>query len=165
MEEKFITINSNRRKIVLNISTILYVLMRGKRVEIHVSGGRIYDTRMTLSEIEKKLGEGFIKVHRGCVVSAMAIHDITNTINLNNGESACKVAYDFVFSSEFANLPISNEERVRRMYLTFLNREADPAGLADWTAVLDNGCSIGHIFYGFTQSNEYCIDLRNTLCI
>ena len=87
MEEKFITINSNRRKIVLNISTILYVLMRGKRVEIHVSGGRIYDTRMTLSEIEKKLGEGFIKVHRGCVVSAMAIHDITDSINLSNGEA------------------------------------------------------------------------------
>lgn len=87
LEEKFITINSNRRKIVLNISTILYVLMRGKRVEIHVSGGRIYETRMTLSEIEKKLGEGFIKVHRGCVVSAMAIHDITDSINLSNGEA------------------------------------------------------------------------------
>ena len=41
------------------------------------------------------------------------------------------------------------------MYLTFLNREADPAGLADWTEVLDNGCSIGHIFDGFTQSNEF----------
>lgn len=80
---------------------------------------------------------------------------VSHIDNLNNGESACKVAYDFVFSSEFAELPISNEDRVRRMYLTFLNREADPAGLADWTAVLDNGCSIGHIFYGFTQSNEF----------
>ncbi len=80
---------------------------------------------------------------------------VTHIDNLNNGESACKVEYDFVFSSEFANLPISNEERVRRMYLTFLNREADPAGLADWTAMLDNGCSIGHIFYGFTQSDEF----------
>ncbi len=79
----------------------------------------------------------------------------THTDNLKNGESACKVAYDFIFSSEFAELPISNEDRVKRMYLTFLNREADPAGLADWTAVLDNGCSIGHIFQGFTQSNEF----------
>lgn len=80
---------------------------------------------------------------------------VTHTDNLENGESACKVAYDFVFSSEFANLPISNEERVKRMYLTFLNREADPAGLATWVETLDNGCSIGHIFYGFTQSNEF----------
>lgn len=86
-KEKYITIISNRRKIVLSISTILYVLMRGKNAEIHVSGGKIYETRMTLSELESHLGESFIKVHRGCIVSAMAIHDITDNINLSNGES------------------------------------------------------------------------------
>lgn len=86
-DAKNITIISNRRKIVLSISTILYILMAGKKAEIHVSGGRVYDVRMTLSELEKKLGEGFIKVHRGCIVSAMAVHDITDHINLSNGES------------------------------------------------------------------------------
>ena len=86
-EAKHITIISNGRKIVLNISTILYVLMINKIAEIHVSGGKIYQTRMTLSELEEKLGDGFIKVHRGCIVSAMAIHDISDNINLNNGES------------------------------------------------------------------------------
>lgn len=75
--------------------------------------------------------------------------------NLKNGETACKVAYDFVFSSEFLNLDITNEERVRRMYLTFLDREPDSEGLANWTSTLDGGCSVGHIFYGFTQSNEF----------
>lgn len=86
-EEKYITIISSRRKIVLNISTILYVLMIRKNAEIHVSDGNIYQARMTLCELEKILGEGFIKVHRGCIVSAMAIHDITDNINLSNGES------------------------------------------------------------------------------
>lgn len=86
-EEKHITIISNRTKLVLNINSILYVLMLGKNAEIHVSSGRIYKTRMTLGELEEKLGEHFIKVHRGCVVSAMAIHDITDNINLSNGES------------------------------------------------------------------------------
>lgn len=86
-ETKYITIISNRRKVVLDISTILYVLMVGKGAEIHVSGGKIYETRMTLTEIENKLSKGFIKVHRGCIVSAMAIHDITDNINLSNGES------------------------------------------------------------------------------
>ncbi|MCI7349638.1 MAG: DUF4214 domain-containing protein [Ruminococcus sp.] len=80
---------------------------------------------------------------------------VTHIDNLNNGESACKVAYDFVFSHEFTELDISNEERVRRMYLTFLNRDPDPAGLANWVKSLDNGCSIGHVFYGFTQSKEF----------
>lgn len=85
-EVKYITIISNRKKIVLSISTILYVLMTGKNAEIHVSGGKVYKTRMTLSELEEKLTERFIKIHRGCIVSTMAIHNITDTINLSNGE-------------------------------------------------------------------------------
>ncbi len=83
--------------------------------------------------------------------------------NLNNGETATKVAYDFVFSSEFTELDISNEERVRIMYLTFLDREPDPDGFATWTKALDNGCSIGHIFYGFTQSKEFGEICENTV--
>ena len=86
-EAKYITVISNGRKTVLGIRTILYVLMINKISEIHVSGGKIYQTRMTLSELEEKLGDGFIKVHRGCLVSAMAIHDISDNINLSNGES------------------------------------------------------------------------------
>lgn len=86
-ETKFITVISSGKKIVLGISTILYVLMTGRSAEIHVSGGKVYETRMTLSELEEKLGEGFIKVHRGCIVSVRAIHDITDKINLSNGES------------------------------------------------------------------------------
>ena len=83
----YITILSNGSNIILAISTILYVLRTGNHVEIHVSGGKIYKTRMTLSEIKEQLGEGFIEANRGCMVSVMAIHDITDHINLSNGES------------------------------------------------------------------------------
>ena len=83
----YITIVSNGKKLVLNANTILYVLMIERTTEIHVSGGKVYETRMKISELEEALGDGFIKVHRGCLVSAMAIHDITDHINLNNGES------------------------------------------------------------------------------
>lgn len=86
-ESKYITIISKGKKIVLSIDTILYVLMINKISEIHVSGGKIYETRMTIGELEEKLGDIFIKVNRGCIVSARAIHDITDNINLNNGES------------------------------------------------------------------------------
>ena len=86
-EERYITILSNRRKIVLSVSSILYVLMTGKNAEIHASGGSVYETRLGLGRLEEALGEGFLKVHRGCLVSAMAIHDITDTVNLINGES------------------------------------------------------------------------------
>ena len=47
----------------------------------------MYETRMALGELEKMLGEDFIKIHRGCLVSVMAIHDIADKINLSNGES------------------------------------------------------------------------------
>lgn len=86
-ETKYITIMSNRKKQVLPVGTILYVIITGKNAEIHVSGGKVFETRHTLSELEEQLGDGFIKAHRGCVVSAMAIHDITDSINLSNGES------------------------------------------------------------------------------
>lgn len=84
---KYITIISNNKKVVINVSTILYVLMMRNTADIHVSGGTVYKTRMTFREIEEKLGDGFIKIHRGGIVSAMAIHDITDKINLSNGES------------------------------------------------------------------------------
>ena len=86
-ENKYITIISNRRKVVLGIRTILYVLMTRDKAEIHVSGGKSYVTRMRLGQLEKLLGDEFIRVHRGCLVSVMAIHDITDKIYLCNGES------------------------------------------------------------------------------
>lgn len=87
MKKNNIIIFSNKKRIVLNVSSILYILMMGNNAEIHVSDGNIYETRMTLGELSKMLGEGFIKAHRGCLVSVMAIHDITDKINLSNGES------------------------------------------------------------------------------
>lgn len=84
---KYITIMSDRTQLVLNVSTILYVLMMDKTAEIHVAGGKVYKTRMKIGDLEEALGDNFLKVHRGCLVSARAIHDITDLIDLNNGES------------------------------------------------------------------------------
>lgn len=84
---KYITIVSDRKEVALNVGTILYVLMTGNNADIHVSGGAVYKTRATLAQIQDKLGDCFIKIHRGGIVSAMAIHNITDKINLSNGES------------------------------------------------------------------------------
>ena len=85
-DEGNITIISNRKEIVLNISRILYIQMRGNWAFIHIDGF-VYQTRITLAELEKALGDNFIKVNRGCLVSAMAIHNVTDKVNLCNGES------------------------------------------------------------------------------
>ena len=131
---KCITIISNNKKVVLNVSTILYVLMMRNTADIHVSGGTVYKTRMTFREIEEKLGDGFIKIHRGGIVSAMAIHDITDKINLSNGESLIytqrmknqiieqfHAKQKFIISSfSHAGIPVTDEE-YRRHYSSFEN--------------------------------------------
>ena len=131
---KYITIISNKKKVVLNVSTILYVLMMGNNADIHVSGGTVYKTRMTFREIEEKLGDGFIKIHRGGIVSAMAIHDITDKINLSNGESLIytqrkknQIIEQFhskqkliINSFSHAGIPVTDEE-YRRHYSSFEN--------------------------------------------
>lgn len=83
----YITFFQNKKEVAISIRTILYVVMNSKIVEIHTSGGAVYKTRMKFADIEKELGGGFIKIHRGCIVSAMAIHEIDDKINLNNGET------------------------------------------------------------------------------
>ena len=85
-KEKYITFTSNKRKIVLNIGSILYAAMEGNKARIHICGGEVYETRMTLGKLEEKLGENFIKVSRGCLVSVAAIQDITDTVRLSSGE-------------------------------------------------------------------------------
>ena len=68
-EERYITIVSERKTIALRVSTILYVLMNGKYANIHVLGDQVYRTTMTLGEIEEKIGDGFLRVHRGFLVA------------------------------------------------------------------------------------------------
>lgn len=75
--------------------------------------------------------------------------------NLLLGKSACDVAYDFVFSKEFLEGGLSNDEVVTRMYRTFLDREPDEAGFLTWKKALDNGCSYAAVMYGFSQSKEF----------
>lgn len=86
-EAENITIISNRKKIVLSASTILYIQMLGRCAEIHVSSGTVYRTRMSLGALADSLGDSFIKIHRGCLVSVRAIHAVSDRIDLNNGET------------------------------------------------------------------------------
>lgn len=80
-----ITINSKRKLVTIYISRILYVIMQRQYAEIHVYGNRKYVTRMTFGELKKQLGENFIEVRRGCIVSIKAIRSITDKVNLING--------------------------------------------------------------------------------
>ena len=86
-KSKHITIISNRKKLLIDVTAILYVIITNKVAEIHISNGKTYETRMTISQFEKMFGGDFIKINRGCLVSVIAIHEITDKIYLNNGEA------------------------------------------------------------------------------
>ena len=58
-------------------------------------------------------------------------------------------------SAEFQGKNLSNEDYVSTMYIGLLNREADPAGLAAWVKVLEEGGSREDIFNGFADSPEF----------
>ena len=86
-QNHYIAIISNRKQIVLGTDKILYVLVNGRNTEIHVLGDKVYETRVSITELAGQLTEGFIRIHRGCLVAVRVIHDITDRVYLNNGEA------------------------------------------------------------------------------
>lgn len=82
-----ISVISNRTHITLMAEDILYLSLSGRKTAIHITGDRIYETYTPIDELAKNLGSTFIRVDRCYLVSAKAIHDVTKTIDLINGES------------------------------------------------------------------------------
>ncbi len=74
---------------------------------------------------------------------------------LLDGKTAAEVSSGFVLSEELAKKNLSSTEFVTKMYRTFMNREPDPAGLADWVSSLDNGCSYAYVLNNFVMSKEF----------
>lgn len=65
------------------------------------------------------------------------------------------VAHGFIFSAEFLTRATSDEEFVRILYRTFLDRECDPAGFNDWVGKLNQGMERELVFQGFARSPEF----------
>ena len=78
-------ITTKWQHVKLNVGRILYVIMQKQDAEIHLYGGKIYTTRITCGELKEQLGEDFLEIRRGCLVSAITIQNITETVNLING--------------------------------------------------------------------------------
>ena len=85
MQER-IFIKTRNRNITIDKSRILYVESRTRKVEIHLNNECI-ETYATMNEMEKQLGEGFYRCHRGYLVNMAYILEYdTSKISLNNGE-------------------------------------------------------------------------------
>ena len=75
---------------------------------------------------------------------------------LSNYEiSGSEAAYGFIFSPEFQNKSVTNEQYVELMYNCFFGRASDSEGKAHWLNQMDNGMTRTQLYAGFTNSQEF----------
>ena len=74
---------------------------------------------------------------------------------LNGTKTADQIARGFLFSGEFKDKNVCNEELVKILYRVYMNREADAEGLATWTQKLDEGTSLQAVLDTFAKTNEF----------
>ncbi|MBR6960833.1 MAG: cellulase family glycosylhydrolase, partial [Clostridiales bacterium] len=77
---------------------------------------------------------------------------------VNNTVDGMTLADGFYFSNEFTAMSanMSNEQFVRRMYITILGRDPDDVGLSYWIGKLDSGAMTREqVYRGFLGSQEW----------
>jgi hypothetical protein len=85
---------------------------------------------------------------------AEGIENYTKLI-LNGKKMPKKVAYEFIFSSEFQGKLPGNEEFIRILYRLYFDREPGAEELAGWVRMLENGVTLEEIVNGFSASLEF----------
>lgn len=163
-----IRIYTNKENVEVDINSILYVQMSGNYAHVHVTKDRVYQTRMTFSEFEDALGNYFVKVKRGCLVSPMAIHDVVDKIDLCTGEMLDYVTRkkkevlsqvlekkEKIFKKFDSKGIPSSREAYRRHYNLF---EKMPFAFADIEMVFDKRCHA--VDWIFRYGNQALADLE-----
>ena len=75
---------------------------------------------------------------------------------LSNYEiSGSEAAYGFIFSPEFQNKSVTNEQYVELMYNCFFGRASDSEGKAHWLNQMNTGMTKTQLYAGFTNSQEF----------
>ena len=69
--------------------------------------------------------------------------------------SGSEAAYGFIFSPEFQNKSVTNEQYVELMYNCFFGRASDSAGKAHWLNQMNTGMTRTQLYAGFTNSQEF----------
>ena len=86
----------------------------------------------------------------------------TWTAQLMNGQKTPdQIARGFLFSQEFKNRNVGSGDLVKILYRVYLNREADPEGLAAWTAKLDGGTDLKDLLDAFAKTGEFKTVLKD----
>ena len=73
----------------------------------------------------------------------------------NQERSGYAAAYEFFNSAEFKGFNLDDTEFLKRVYLTFMLREADTDGLNYWLGRLKNGTTRDQVLAEFAHSAEF----------
>lgn len=77
---------------------------------------------------------------------------------LSSGKrDGASVGAGFVFSDEYMRKGTTRKEYVKMLYVVFMGREADEAGLNYWLDNMKNGMTREEVFKGFVDSREYTL--------
>ncbi|MGN0638129.1 MAG: DUF4214 domain-containing protein [Huintestinicola sp.] len=74
---------------------------------------------------------------------------------INGTKTAEEIAYSFVFSTEFKNKKLTDEQFVDCMYNSLFGRTADAGGKSRWLTKMKNGMTREQVFKGFASSAEF----------
>jgi len=74
---------------------------------------------------------------------------------LSGSLSGANLSNQLVFSEEFRNRNVTNDEYITIMYKSFFDREADAGGRDYWMSVFDSGMSRYYVLAGFVNSEEF----------
>ncbi len=75
---------------------------------------------------------------------------------LQNGATGAQAAHEFFFCPEFIDSGYSDQEYVRRLYTTFMNRVPSETELAYWSELITSGAMTREsVFWGFVGSPEW----------
>lgn len=75
-EDQTITFTSDRHKVSIQPSDIIYVESNDREVSVIATGGRTYRNKTGISQWETILGDDFIRIHRSYIVNRASITSI-----------------------------------------------------------------------------------------
>ena len=108
--------------------------------------------------VDREGVEDFVeRLYNNCLGRESDAYGKNNWVNeiIYNGMPGGDVARGFLYSDEMKNMNLSDEDFVRTLYSTLLDREPDAEGLANWTKALAEGQSRESIIDGFIDSTEW----------
>jgi len=90
---KTLTVKIGDKILLIKLDTIVYIEAEDKYVFLHTADGKKHLTDFTISSLEEKLPEQFVRIHRGYVINSDHIKEIRRGFNgafvfvMNNGEN------------------------------------------------------------------------------